>query len=102
MNEEDDEEVKSILDEFDFWEYRKRHPASLSGGQKQRVILAAALLMNKPILILDEPTSGLDGRHMRIIAKYLRAASEQGVCVLVITHDREFINIVADNVLEIE
>ena len=99
---EEDDEVKRILDEFDLWEYRKKHPASLSGGQKQRVILAAALLMNKPILILDEPTSGLDGRHMRIIAKYLRAASEQGVCVLVITHDREFINIVADNVLEIE
>ncbi|MCR5105678.1 MAG: ABC transporter ATP-binding protein [Eubacterium sp.] len=99
---EDDEVVKRILDEFDLWEYRKRHPASLSGGQKQRVILAAALLMNKPILILDEPTSGLDGRHMRIIAKYLRAAAERGICVLVITHDREFINNVADNVLIVE
>lgn len=99
---EDDEEVKKILDEFDLWKYRKRHPASLSGGQKQRVLLVAALLMNKPILILDEPTSGLDGRHMRIIAKYLRAAAENGTCVLVITHDREFINIVADNVLEVE
>ena len=87
--------------EFDLWQFRNRHPASLSGGQKQRVILAAALLRNRPILILDEPTSGLDGRHMRIIAEYLRRAAEKGTCILVITHDREFINIAADEVLEI-
>ena len=69
--------------------------------KKQRVVLAAALLRNRPILILDEPTSGLDGRHMRIIAEYLRRAAERGTCILVITHDREFINIAADEVLEI-
>jgi len=94
------EEVCTLLKRFDLWEYRDRHPASLSGGQKQRVILAAALLMNKPIIILDEPTSGLDGRHMRIISEYIRKAAERGRCVLVITHDREFINIVADKILD--
>ena len=97
----DNEEVIRMLKEFDLWQFRNRHPASLSGGQKQRVILAAALLRNRPILILDEPTSGLDGRHMRIIAEYLRRAAEKGTCILVITHDREFINIAADEVLEI-
>ena len=97
----DEKEVEDILKRFDLWEYRRRHPASLSGGQKQRVILAAALLRNNPILILDEPTSGLDGRHMRIIAEYLRSAARNGTCILVITHDREFINIVADKVLNI-
>ena len=98
----DEKEVEDILKRFDLWEYRKRHPASLSGGQKQRVILAAGLLRNNPILILDEPTSGLDGRHMRVIAEYLRNAAENGICILVITHDREFINIVADKVLNID
>jgi energy-coupling factor transport system ATP-binding protein len=73
----------------------------LSGGQKQRVVLAAALLRDRPILILDEPTSGLDGRHMRIIAEYLRKAADRGICILVITHDNEFINIVSDEVLKI-
>ncbi len=97
-----EEEVEDIFKRFDLWEYRGRHPASLSGGQKQRVILAAALLRNNPILILDEPTSGLDGRHMRVIAEYLRNAAGNGTCILVITHDREFINIVADKVLNIE
>ena len=98
---EGNREVENILERFDLKEFRTRHPASLSGGQKQRVILAAALLRNNPILILDEPTSGLDGRHMRIIAEYLKSAAEKGTCILVITHDREFINIVADTVLNI-
>ena len=97
----DDKKVCRILESFDLWEYRNRHPASLSGGQKQRVLLAAALLRDRPILILDEPTSGLDGRHMRIIAEYLREAADKGKCVLVITHDREFINIAADETLNI-
>ncbi|MBQ8139301.1 MAG: energy-coupling factor ABC transporter ATP-binding protein [Lachnospiraceae bacterium] len=98
----DEKEVEDILNRFDLWEYRRRHPASLSGGQKQRVILAAALLRNNPILILDEPTSGLDGRHMRVIAEYLRNVAVNGTCILVITHDREFINIVADKVLNMK
>jgi energy-coupling factor transport system ATP-binding protein len=98
---EDSAQVRSILERFDLWEYKDRHPASLSGGQKQRVILAAALIRNDPVLILDEPTSGLDGRHMRIIAEHLRTAAEKGTCILVITHDKEFINIVADNVLNV-
>ncbi len=91
-----------MLNSFDLREYKSRHPASLSGGQKQRGILAAALLRNNPILILDEPTSGLDGRHMRIIAGYLRNAALNGTCILVITHDSEFINIVADKVLNMK
>jgi energy-coupling factor transport system ATP-binding protein len=95
------DEVRELLERFDLWEFRNRHPASLSGGQKQRVILAAALLMGKPILILDEPTSGLDGRHMRITSEYIRMAADNGACILVITHDSEFINIVADKVIEI-
>ena len=97
----DDEEVLYILRDFDLWEYKDRHPASLSGGQKQRVILAAAILRQPSILILDEPTSGLDGRHMRVIAKHLREIAAKGTCILVITHDREFINIVADTIIEL-
>ena len=98
---EESAKVREILESFELWEYRKRHPASLSGGQKQRVVLAAALLRNAPFLILDEPTSGLDGKNMRIIADYLKRAAASGTCILVITHDKEFINTAADAVLEI-
>ena len=96
------EDVKEILERLGLWEYRKRHPASLSGGQKQRVLLAAAFIRNPAILVLDEPTSGLDGRHMRIISEDLRRAAERGMCILVITHDKEFINNVADEVLRLD
>ena len=49
-------------------------------------------------LILDEPTSGLDGKQMRIIADILRKVADQGITVLLITHDMEFISLVADQV----
>lgn len=91
--------AEQILQQLNLSEFKMRHPISLSGGQKQRVLLAAALLRNRPILILDEPTSGLDGRHMRITAKILQQISEQHICVLLITHDMEFIQLVADEVL---
>jgi energy-coupling factor transport system ATP-binding protein len=99
--QEEDAVVRELLERFDLWEFRKRHPASLSGGQKQRVLLAAGILSERPILVLDEPTSGLDGKHMRIIAQSLKQIAELGSCILVITHDKEFINIVADAILKL-
>ena len=91
--------ARNILRQLDLDEYESRHPVSLSGGQKQRVLLAASILRESKLLILDEPTSGLDGKHMRIIADILRNVAEQGVTVLLITHDMEFINLVADQVV---
>ncbi|MFV0362447.1 MAG: ABC transporter ATP-binding protein [Suipraeoptans sp.] len=91
--------AKEILKQLDLSEYENRHPVSLSGGQKQRVLLAAALLRKRPILILDEPTSGLDGRHMRITAEILRKITKQGVSIMLITHDMEFLQLVADRVV---
>ncbi len=88
-----------ILDSFNLLEFKQRHPVSLSGGQKQRVLLAAGMLRNRKLLVLDEPTSGLDGKHMRIIADVLRDVAKQGVAVLLITHDIEFIQLVADDIL---
>lgn len=91
--------ARNILRQLDLDEYESRHPVSLSGGQKQRVLLAASILRESKLLILDEPTSGLDGKHMRIIADILRKVAEQGVTVLLITHDMEFCHLVADQVL---
>lgn len=91
--------ARCILDSLNLSELKQRHPVSLSGGQKQRVLLAAAMLRNRKLLVLDEPTSGLDGKHMRIIASILRDVAKQGVSVLLITHDAEFIQLVADDIL---
>ena len=62
---------------------------SLSGGQKQRVAIASAMMSGKELIVLDEPTSGLDYYHMVQVAKLLQQLKEQGVAVLVITHDEE-------------
>jgi energy-coupling factor transport system ATP-binding protein len=76
-----------------------RHPNTLSAGQKQRVLLTAAAIRDVPLLALDEPTSGLDGHHMRTVARILRTLAAQGKAILLITHDPEFIGLVADSVV---
>lgn len=91
-----------ILEKLHLLDYKDRHPVSLSGGQKQRVLLATSLMRKRRILILDEPTSGLDGKHMRMIAEILQDFAEKyQVTILVITHDIEFGNLIADAVLEL-
>lgn len=62
---------------------------SLSGGQKQRVAIASAMLSGKELIILDEPISGLDYYNMTKTAQLLTKLKEQGIAVLVITHDEE-------------
>lgn len=96
-----DAAANDILDRLNLSAFKQRHPVSLSGGQKQRVLLAAAMLRKRKLLVLDEPTSGLDGKHMRIIADILRAMAKQGATVLLITHDTEFIQLVADEVFSL-
>ena len=76
-----------------------RHPNTLSGGQKQRVLLAAAALRNVALIVLDEPTSGLDGYHMRITAQRLQTLAKSGKTILLVTHDIEFINLVATSIV---
>lgn len=72
-----------------------RHPQSLSGGEKQRLVIASALMKKPSLLVLDEPTSGLDGRNMRIIATMLLDYVTRGNTVLLITHDLEFLSLLA-------
>lgn len=87
------EKALGILEKFDLRILAERHPQSLSGGEKQRLVIACAFAKNPDILILDEPTSGLDGRNMHRIATALADVAAQGVCVLVITHDLELMEI---------
>src|SRR5699024_4019426 len=67
------------------------HPLALSGGQKQRLAIVDGCLSGKELLIFDEPTSGLDHAHMLEVSRLLRELAERGLCVLVITHDGEFL-----------
>lgn len=79
-----------------------RHPLSLSGGERQRTAIAAGVLQGSRVIVLDEPTSGLDYRNMQRVASELRNVRDEGACVLVITHDYEFICAACDEVTVLE
>ncbi len=95
-------EIEKILKVFDLLEFKDRHPMALSGGQKQRLAVASAILSGKRLLIFDEPTSGLDYRHMLEVGRVIRNLAEQGCIVLVVSHDREFIEKACDRIFEMD
>ncbi len=67
-----------------------RHPYDLSGGEQQRVALAKVLLTNPEILLLDEPTKGLDAHFKGIFARIVKELNNNGVTVVMVSHDVEF------------
>lgn len=96
-----EEEIEAVLERFGLVPFKDSHPMALSGGQKQRLAMATAVLSGKQILIFDEPTSGLDYRHMKGVSAVVRELAEQGNIVLVVSHDREFMQKACDRVLEL-
>lgn len=95
-------EADRLLGVFGLAHLAGRHPQSLSGGEKQRLVVACALMKRPALLILDEPTSGLDGRNMRVIAAQLAQFALDGGAALLITHDLELLELVAQCQLRIE
>ncbi|MBQ3573701.1 MAG: ATP-binding cassette domain-containing protein [Clostridia bacterium] len=67
-----------------------RHPYDLSGGEKQRAALAKILLANPQILLLDEPTKSLDAHFKITLAQILHKLNEQGIAIILVSHDIEF------------
>lgn len=67
--------------------FKKWPVSALSFGQKKRVTIASILVMDPQILILDEPTAGQDYHHYTEIMEFLKGLNEQGVTILMITHD---------------
>ncbi len=93
------DDIEKVLRQFDLLAFKKRHPMALSGGQKQRLAVATALLSGKRLLIFDEPTSGLDWRQMKRVSAVVRNLANQGHIVLVVSHDREFMEGTCDRML---
>lgn len=85
--EEIRERVEHALKICGLYSFRKWPVAALSFGQKKRVTIASMLVMNPKILILDEPTAGQDYRHYTEIMEFLKGLNEQGVTIILITHD---------------
>ncbi|MBS8162650.1 ATP-binding cassette domain-containing protein, partial [Pseudomonas aeruginosa] len=76
------------------------HPMTLSGGEKRRLAIAAALAQQPDLLILDEPTVGLDADHVESVLAAVAQAAEQGVAVIVSTHD-PLVTQLADEVVDL-
>ncbi|MFI7128282.1 amino acid ABC transporter ATP-binding protein [Nonomuraea sp. NPDC050153] len=75
------------------------YPAQLSGGQQQRVAIARALAMNPELMLFDEPTSALDPELVGDVLTVMRKLAEEGMTMLVVTHEMGFARQVADRVV---
>jgi len=83
--------LKYLVEYLELQECGNRFPAALSGGEKQRVALARAIINSPEIVLADEPTGNLDERTVRRIFDLFEYLREEGMIVLVATHDRHII-----------
>lgn len=93
---ENTQKAKSILSVLGLDKYIDKHPFALSRGEKQRLTIACGMMKQAKIFIYDEPTSGCDKDSMLSVAKLIEEQLKNGITVLVISHDFEFLaNIVS-------
>ncbi|MFI3238317.1 MAG: energy-coupling factor ABC transporter ATP-binding protein [Lachnospiraceae bacterium] len=90
------EEAMEILD---LMEYENRAPQYLSGGEKKRVTLADIVAMRPQLMLLDEPASSLDPQNRKILEKHLETLHEDGIALMIATHDVDFAWRWADRIL---
>ncbi len=76
-----------------------KYPGQLSGGQQQRVAIARALCMNPKIMLFDEPTSALDPEMVKEVLDTMTALAQDGMTMIVVTHEMGFARNVADRVV---
>jgi polar amino acid transport system ATP-binding protein len=77
-------------------EKASEHPAALSGGQQQRVAIARALAMEPDVMLFDEPTSALDPETIGEVLSVMKRLADEGMTMLVVTHEMDFARRVAD------
>ena len=75
------------------------YPSQLSGGQQQRVAIARALAMEPQVMLFDEPTSALDPELRDEVLRVMRQLAEEGMTMIVVTHEMQFARDMADRVL---
>ena len=88
-----------LLEKVGLSDKRGVSPESLSGGQKQRVAIARSLAMNPDIMLFDEPTSALDPEMVGDVLNVMRDLAEQGMTMLIVTHEMGFARKVANRVI---
>ncbi len=87
LEEEIRERVHKALEICGLFPFRNWPVSALSFGQKKRVTIASILVLNPEVMILDEPTAGQDFKHYTEIMEFLKTLNEQGMTIIMITHD---------------
>ena len=91
--------AKMNLDRVDMLWKKDEYPMRLSGGQKQRVAIARALTMEPKVMLFDEPTSALDPELIGEVLNVMKKVAQEGMTMIVVTHEMGFAREVADRVL---
>ncbi|HHY06227.1 MAG TPA: amino acid ABC transporter ATP-binding protein [Clostridia bacterium] len=97
--EEAEERAYSLLHKIGLAEKAAVYPSSLSGGQQQRAAIARALAMQPRVMLFDEPTSALDPEMVGEVLTVMQDLAEEGMTMVVVTHEMGFAREVGDRVL---
>ncbi|HFI0081922.1 TPA: amino acid ABC transporter ATP-binding protein [Streptococcus suis] len=97
-----EDKARKLLDTLGLANHATAYPFSLSGGQKQRVALARAMMIDPEIIGYDEPTSALDPELRKEVEKLILENRATGITQIVVTHDMQFAENIADEIIKIE
>jgi glutamine transport system ATP-binding protein len=100
--EEADKTAEKLLDRVGMLDKADAYPKQLSGGQQQRVAIARALAMNPDVMLFDEPTSALDPEMVGEVLNVMKKLAQEGMTMVVVTHEMGFAREVADRVIFID
>ncbi|MFV0553210.1 MAG: cell division ATP-binding protein FtsE [Mangrovibacterium sp.] len=94
--------IEEVLAQVDMSDKQRRMPHELSGGEQQRVVIARAILNTPDIILADEPTGNLDPVTSKELMLIFKALNEQGITVVMATHDYQLIEQHAARIIHIE
>lgn len=97
--EEAEEQAMQLLERIGLSEKANAYPSTLSGGQKQRIAIVRALAMDPDVMLFDEPTSALDPEMVGEVLDLMKQLADEGMTMVVVTHEMGFAREVADRVL---
>jgi len=96
------QQARALLRQVGLADKEHEYPNRLSGGQKQRVAIARALAMRPQVIFFDEPTSALDPELRDEVLNVMRKLADEGMTMIVVTHEVRFARDVADRVIFLE
>lgn len=102
IKKEAKEQAMNLLKRIGLEDKANVYPSTLSGGQKQRIAIVRALAMNPDVILFDEPTSALDPEMVGEVLELMKQLAEEGMTMVVVTHEMGFAREVASRVVFID